>query len=95
MQPPKNTRKPTPPKTDNVANISSKIAEKINDFSKLSAEDRANFLLENIAENMPSDEALQKMAAFTAKARYIAYKAHIDAGFSEEQAMTFAAVSGK
>lgn len=87
MQPQKPARKPTPRKTDGIASISSKITEKM---SELSAEDRANFLLENIAENMPSEETLQKMAAFTAKARYIAYKAHLNAGFSEEQAMAFA-----
>ncbi len=61
----------------------------------LSKDDRAQFILEAIEEGMPTDEHLEKMVSFIAKTRYLSYKAHLNVGFSEAQAMTLCLTNPK
>lgn len=74
---------PTPPNLGTGGGIT-KLFEQL---ATLSKEDQEKLITEKLEENLPSDEFIQKMASTLAKTRYAMYKAHIDAGFTEAQAL--------
>ena len=65
-----------------------KLAEAIADASKLPKEQQEEFFLEQLKENMPSDDFINAMFDRLAKTRWKSYNAYIKAGFSEDQALT-------
>ena len=65
-----------------------KLAEAIQEASKLPKEQQEAFVLEQLSENMPSDDFINAMFDRLAKTRWKSYNAYIKAGFSEEQALT-------
>lgn len=72
----------TPPKPD-----ADQLIQRLTDLAGLPKAEREQFILEKIEESLPSAETMQKMADILAKTRYTAFKAYVDAGFSEAQAM--------
>jgi len=74
------TQRPNQPKTNPAT-------RHLKDITNLNKEDREQFMLEMMDQNMPSIEAMARMATTVAKLRYEMYKAHVDAGFTEAQAM--------
>ena len=64
-----------------------KLAEAIQEASKLPKEQQEAFVLEQLSENMPSDDFINAMFDRLAKTRWKSYNAYIKAGFSEDQAL--------
>ena len=79
------TNQPKP--TTKTTSKTNPATRHLKDIASLSKEDREKFVLEMAEQNMPSQELLSKMAKTIASMRYEMYKAHVDAGFTEEQAM--------
>ena len=59
----------------------------LKEITSMGKEDREKFYLEMMEENMPSSDMMAKMSAKIAKTRFELFKAHVEAGFTEEQAM--------
>ena len=67
-----------------------KGAQRTNDassFAALTTKDKEKFLIEQIRENSPDEETLKEVAAMLAKTRRAFFLAHIEAGFTEAQAL--------
>ena len=67
-----------------------KGAQRTNDassFAALTTKDRGKFLIEQIRENSPDDETLKEAAAILARTRRVFFLAHVEAGFTEMQAL--------
>jgi len=65
-----------------------KLVEALQEVSKLPKDKQEAFMLECLEENLPSDRFTNTVIKKVADIRFKVYSAYIEAGFSEDQALT-------